>query len=139
MGAEAMQAVMPAAELTNICDGAAVQHFKEAFEKVVRNCLDPATPFKKKRTLTLTFTIETNPDRNELHVAVDSAVKLAQPLGAAGTVFYGLKRNGEIVATVHNPKQHELFTDPPAQPTLVKDEAAPQVQAAAATGTAGKP
>jgi hypothetical protein len=66
-----------AVDLTNICDGAAVEKFEIELAKVVRDILDPNTDPKAKRKVVLEFTFMPDENRELGQIAVRSKTVLA--------------------------------------------------------------
>ncbi len=65
--------------MAELASGAVQEKFNEALEVVVANMLDPNTPWKNKRVITLKVAITQNEDRNDTAVEISVEKKLAQP------------------------------------------------------------
>lgn len=86
-------------DLENIAGGELAEKFEDAMKKVVENMLDPNTPYKNKRKITVELTFEQNEDRNDVVISAvvkttTSPVKAATTRMAIGKDF----RTGEICA-----------------------------------------
>lgn len=110
------------ANLTTLCKGLIPEMFQREFEKALENALDPNTPFKKKREVTLKVTITTNDERDAFHVEAVTSSKLAPFIGENGIVF-AAKRGNSVIAVNYNSEQMKLPLGEPAVRGVVKDEA----------------
>ena len=97
--------------LRNMGRGAAMEIFDRAFEKLIRNSLDPNTPATAKRRIIMTFTFKPNEDRSFSPIQVDTEIKLAQDKPFITQIFFGMDANG-IKASEYNPKQLGLGFNP---------------------------
>lgn len=77
---------MEAVELKNIAGGALQAKFNKAMEAVVDNLLDPNTPSKDKRKITIEMTFVTDEERTQVASTVSVKQKLA-PLHPINTQF----------------------------------------------------
>lgn len=77
---------MEAVELKNIAGGALQAKFNKAMEAVVANLLDPNTPSKDKRKITIEMTFVTDVVRTQVAATVSVKQKLA-PLHPINTQF----------------------------------------------------
>ena len=77
---------MEAVELKNIAGGALQAKFNKAMEAVVANLLDPNTPSKDKRKITIEMTFVTDEERTQVASTVSVKQKLA-PLHPINTQF----------------------------------------------------
>ncbi len=77
---------MEAIELKNIAGGALQAKFNKAMEAVVANLLDPNTPSKDKRKITIEMTFVTDEERTQVASTVSVKQKLA-PLHPINTQF----------------------------------------------------
>lgn len=77
---------MEAIELKNIAGGALQAKFNKAMEAVVANLLDPNTPSKDKRKITIEMTFVTDEERTQVASTVSVKQKLA-PLHPINTEF----------------------------------------------------
>lgn len=63
--------------LDDLAGGELGVQFQAAAKKVVENLLDPNTPYKNKRRITIKLTFEQNEERNDVVVGVSVESKLA--------------------------------------------------------------
>lgn len=77
---------MEAVELKNIAGGALQAMLNKAMEAVVANLLDPNTPSKDKRKITIEMTFVTDEERTQVASTVSVKQKLA-PLHPINTQF----------------------------------------------------
>lgn len=63
--------------LDDLAGGELGVQFQAAAKKVVENLLDPNTPYKNKRGITIKLTFEQNEERNDVSVGVSVEPKLA--------------------------------------------------------------
>ena len=77
---------MEAIEIKNIAGGALQAKFNKAMEAVVANLLDPNTPSKDKRKITIEMTFVTDEERTQVASTVSVKQKLA-PLHPINTQF----------------------------------------------------
>lgn len=63
--------------LDDLAGGELGVQFQAAAKKVVENMLDPNTPYKNKRGITIKLTFEQNEERNDVTVGVQVDTKLA--------------------------------------------------------------
>ena len=77
---------MEAVELKNIAGGALQAKFNKAMEAVVAKLLDPNTPSKDKRKITIEMTFVTDEERTQVASTVSVKQKLA-PLHPINTQF----------------------------------------------------
>lgn len=82
---------MEEVELKNIAGGALQAKFNKAMEAVVANLLDPNTPSKDKRKITIEMTFVTDVVRTQVAATVSVKQKLA-PLHPINTQF-GIGKN----------------------------------------------
>lgn len=68
---------MSKVNLEEFAGGALQEKFDQAFEKVIQNMLDPNTPWKNKRKITVEITLEQDEMRNDTAVHVSVITKLA--------------------------------------------------------------
>lgn len=68
---------MSKVNLETFAGGALQEKFDIAMEQVLANMLDPNTPWKNKREITVKVTFEQNEDRNDTTVDVSVVPKLA--------------------------------------------------------------
>lgn len=63
--------------LDALAGGELGEQFQAAAKKVVENLLDPNTPYKNKRGITIKLTFEQNEERNDVSVGVQVDTKLS--------------------------------------------------------------
>ena len=90
---------MKAIELKEMVGGVLQEQFAKSFEKVIENLLNPNTPFKPTRKITIELKFTQNEHRDNVHVAVEVKEKLASqsPMETAFAIGKDLKP-GEIYA-----------------------------------------
>lgn len=98
------------ATLTTLCKGLIPEMFQREFEQALSNVLDPNTPFKKKREVTLKVILTTNEERDAINVEAITSSKLAPFHGESGIVF-AAKRGNSVVAVTYNADQIKLPFD----------------------------
>lgn len=69
-------------DLDKIDGGSVMERYRYAALKVLTNCLDPATSFKGKRSITVKVTVEPNEHRNIIDVTTDVQYKLCPPIAS---------------------------------------------------------
>lgn len=91
--------VMSKVNLEEFAGGALQEKFDDAFEKIVSNMLDPNTPWKNKRKISVEVTLTQNEERSDTSVDVSVVTKLApvKPIETRMTIGRDL-RTGEIYA-----------------------------------------
>lgn len=90
---------MSKVNLETFAGGALQEKFDDAFDKVLINMMDPNTPWKNKRKITVEVTLEQNEDRDDTTVNVSVVPKLApvKPIGTRMAIGKNLK-TGEVFA-----------------------------------------
>ena len=90
---------MSKVNLETFAGGALQEKFDDAFEKVLVNMMDPNTPWKNKRKITVEVTLEQNEDRDDTTVNVSVVPKLApvKPIGTRMAIGKDLQ-TGQVVA-----------------------------------------
>lgn len=63
--------------LDDLAGGELGEQFQAAANKVIENLLDPNTPYKNKRGITIKLTFEQNEQRNDVTVGVQVETKLS--------------------------------------------------------------
>lgn len=97
--------------LAGLADGAALELWQAALERVLQNIEDPNTDTKPKRAIRLEFLFSTmDEDRAVGDVEVRCSTKLAGVKGVKTLVYIG-RHQGELVA-VEQPRQQDLFPAP---------------------------
>lgn len=86
-------------ELKDLVGGALQEKFSKSFEKVIENLQDVNTSFKNKRRITITLDFTQNETRDDVHVGVVVAEKLAPqtPMTTSFSIGKDL-RTGEMYA-----------------------------------------
>ena len=90
---------MSKVNLEEFAGGALQEKFDDAFEKIVSNMLDPNTPWKNKRKISVEVTLTQNEERSDTSVDVSVVTKLApvKPIETRMTIGRDL-RTREIYA-----------------------------------------
>ena len=90
---------MEAIELKNIAGGALQAKFNKAMEAVVANLLDPNTPSKDKRKITIEMTFVTDEERTQVASTVSVKQKLAplHPINPQFGIGKDLKDGGNFI------------------------------------------
>lgn len=90
---------MEAIELKNIAGGALQAKFNKAMEAVVANLLDPNTPSKDKRKITIEMTFVTDEERTQVASTVSVKQKLAplHPINTQIGIGKDLKDGGNFI------------------------------------------
>lgn len=98
--------------LGTIGGGALPELFEAELTRVLANITDPNTDAKAKRSIALSVTFKPNADRDEAEIAVSCSAKLAGIKTVSGRLYVG-KRAGKLVAVENDPRQSNLFDQPP--------------------------
>lgn len=90
---------MSKVNLEEFAGGALQEKFDEAFDKVIQNMLDPNTPWKNKRKITVEVTLEQDEMRQDtaVHVAVVAKLAPVKPVETRMVIGKNLK-TGETFA-----------------------------------------
>lgn len=90
---------MSKVNLETFAGGALQEKFDAAMEQVLANMLDPNTPWKNKRSITVNVTFEQNEDRDDTSVDVSVVSKLAaaKSIGTRMAIGKNIK-TGELYA-----------------------------------------
>ena len=90
---------MSRVNLETFAGGALQEKFDDAMEKVLVNMMDPNTPWKNKRKITVEVTFEQNEDRDDSTVNVSVVPKLApvKPVSTRMSIGKDLE-TGEVFA-----------------------------------------
>ena len=88
---------MSQVQLAELVGGALQEKFQNSFEKVLENMLDPNTPFKARRSITIKIGFDQNEQRDDIKAHITVSENLA-PQGAIETSFaFGRNlKTGEI-------------------------------------------
>lgn len=86
-------------KLQDLVGGALQEAFAKSFEKVIGNMQDVNTPFKTKRSITITLGFEQNELRDDVKVSIDVKEKLAPQAGLKTSFSIGTDlKTGELYA-----------------------------------------
>ncbi|MCR5754763.1 MAG: hypothetical protein K6G30_08125 [Acetatifactor sp.] len=90
---------MSKVNLEEFAGGALQEKFDDAMEKVLTNLMDPNTPWKNKRKISIEVTFEQTEDRNDTAVNVSVVAKLApvKPIATRMAIGKDLK-SGKVFA-----------------------------------------
>lgn len=90
---------MDALSLATFCGGAVQEKVNEVAKQVFKNLQDPNTPWKNKRSITITISFSQNMDRDDLSVDIQVSSKLApvSPIETRMAIGKDL-RTGEVYA-----------------------------------------
>lgn len=90
--------------LDDLVGGELGVQFQAAAKKVVENMLDPNTPYKNKRGITIKLTFEQNEERNDVAVGIQVDAKLS-PRAPMKTHLSMAKdlRNGQLFVKEYGP------------------------------------
>lgn len=91
-------------DLQEVAGGALQEKISRELQKVLNNMMDPNTPWKNKRQITIKMTLEQNEDRDDCKVDIQVETKLA-PVKSIETRF-NLGRNldnGEVEIAEYGP------------------------------------
>ncbi|HEY9734904.1 MAG TPA: hypothetical protein V6D06_01435 [Trichocoleus sp.] len=92
--------------LENLCRGAAIERFNEELQKVLRNIVDPNTPARAKRCITLKVVIAPSEERDFATIAVTATSKTADPMPVTTSVMIG-SSGGLVGATELSNRHHQ--------------------------------
>lgn len=91
-------------DLDNLVGGELGVQFQAAAKKVVENMLDPNTPYKNKRLITIKLTFEQNEERNDVAVGVQVDTKLSPRTPMKTNLAIGKDlRNGQLFVQEYGP------------------------------------
>lgn len=90
---------MSKVNLEEFAGGALQEKFDDAMDKVLANLMDPNTPWKNKRKISVEITFEQNEDRDDTSVNVSVVLKLApvKPIATRMSIGRDLT-TGEVFA-----------------------------------------
>ena len=83
--------------LDKLLGGAVVELFSQAMVDVAENVLDPNTPPKAKRKITLTLVVEPDEERDIANMSADVKTTLASHIAATGRLIFDRDRDGKAV------------------------------------------
>jgi len=93
---------------SRLADGAVSERLELEMQRVLENVADPNTPWKKKRKIQLTITIDPNEKRELAAVTIDAKTTLAPANAIPATIMIGTDGAGKIVGK-------ELLSGEPGQ------------------------
>ena len=105
--------------LTTLADGAAVEAFGAALEKLLANLDDPNTDWKAKRTIAIEAIFTSDEDRKLGTVQLRCTTKLPGQKVITSQVYYG--HHHGVLTAVSVPSQIDMFPTPEARPRVVKE------------------
>ncbi len=102
--------------LETLAGGAAVELFQQQLDRVIANIVDPNTPSKAQRKVTLELVIQPDDERGMGEAKVTCKASVAAPNGARTTLYFG-RQQGRLVAVENDPRQGGLL-DAPGDQTI---------------------
>lgn len=91
-------------DINDFQDGLLAEKIADAWEAVLENMQDPNRPFKPKRKITITLTLEQSEKRNAMIVIGEVATKLALEDGVAASFAAGTDlKTGEVWSEEYKP------------------------------------
>lgn len=107
---------MDTIKLDTLAGGAVAEKFNLELEKVLANCMDPNTDFKKARKITLNVTIKPNEERDETGVQFEVKSTIAPSKPVETRMIIGLDEDLKVQAAEYQkgqlPGQTEAVSDP---------------------------
>lgn len=86
-------------DLENLAGGELAEKFEDAMKKVVANMMDPNTPYKNKRKISINLSFEQNENRDDVAVECTVNTTLAPVKSATTRMTIGKDlRTGELYA-----------------------------------------
>ena len=86
-------------DLENIAGGELAEKFEDAMKKVVANMMDPNTPYKNKRKISINLSLEQNENRDDVAIECTVNTTLAPVKSATTRMTIGKDlRTGELYA-----------------------------------------
>ncbi len=83
-----------------LSSGALIERIQDEISKAIANIVDPNTPAKKPRTVTMKMTIKPNEARNMAEVSVLTSATLCPPTPIETGIYIGMNpKTGEIGAS----------------------------------------
>lgn len=101
------QVVEDQLDLNTMGGGVTHEKFERELRAVLANIADPNTEAEAKRTITLTFTVKPEDDRERLNIVIEASSKLAPSKSFGAIAFLG-RHEGEPVAVAFDPRQLKL-------------------------------
>lgn len=106
--------------LENIGGGAAVVKFNHELAKVIADILDPNSPAKATRKITVEVSIKPSADRSFGAVTISASSKIPPLSGISTVAFFGIEK-GRAIATENDSKQTTIDDYVDAKPTRLRD------------------
>ena len=94
--------------LATLADGAAIEMIDEGLEAAWKDIIDPNTPAKSKRSVTLILTLEPDEDRNLVTIGIQVDKKLAKVRPSVARVELCRGAGGKLIAVELRSRQAEL-------------------------------
>ena len=117
---------MKSVSLAELCGGEAVELFNRRLAEVMSNIMDPNTPAKTTRKITLELTLKPNEnDREIINTSVNVKTSPSAPKALEGRMFAGITSKGDVVFTEENPRQQNLFPEEANQEIEQRDNVTP--------------
>ncbi len=86
-------------DLENLAGGELAEKFEDAMKKVVANMMDPNTPYKNKRKISINLSLEQNENRDDVAIECTVNTTLAPVKSATTRMTIGKDlRTGELFA-----------------------------------------
>ena len=86
-------------DLENLAGGELAEKFEDAMKKVVANMMDPNTPYKNKRKISINLSLEQNENRDDVAIECTVNTTLAPVKSATTRMTIGKDlRTGELYA-----------------------------------------
>lgn len=95
-------------DITNVAGGAASELFSHSIQEVLENVLDENRESDADRTITLTFKIKPNTERNSAAITVQAKTSLAPVTSAGGTMFFRREGAKNVGVYQHDMRQPQL-------------------------------
>lgn len=90
---------MTKVKLEELVGGALQEKFEKSFDKVIENLLDPNTPYKPSRVISIKLAFAQNESRDDVKVSLDVSEKLAPQSGLSTAFSIGTDlKTGKIYA-----------------------------------------
>lgn len=105
--------------LGSVANGAAIELFEKAMQKVAANIADTSTDATAGREITLKFKIKPDDERKTLYVTTTSSVKLAPIAEHTSKSYLGKDTAGNTHIFDRDPRQDVLFEAPEPENTLL--------------------
>ena len=103
--------------LSGVANGAAEELFQQAFNEMLENAMNPNTPTKARRSVTITFELKVDEKRQNPTLLIRTALKVAPVTPITQPIRVG-RHQGDLVA-VEPFTQEEMFPEPAGRPRAV--------------------